>query len=213
MIKIKNLTVEKNNIKILDDLNLTLSKNEKILISGKSGTGKTTLLKTILFYDVKTAGKIYFYDEEISKKNINEFRNKVTYIGQKPPAFNGNVNEFLSIPYDFKSNNKNAPSEVVINNLLIKLSFDVKVLEKNFNSLSGGEQQRITIIQSLLLNKNIFLLDEITSSLDKENIRNVVNLFRREKKTLLVVSHNSEWENLADKIYLMKNGKLILAGN
>ncbi len=181
MIEIKNLTVKKNDLLILDDINLTIHRNEKILITGKSGSGKSTLLKNILFFDEKTEGDIIFEDEQISYKNIDSFRQKIIYIGQKAPAFNGSVEEFLNIPFEFKSAEGRKPDKETVIKFLAKLSFDKSVLIKNFNSLSGGEQQRITIVQSLLLNKKIFLLDEITSSLDEENIRRVVDLFNDER--------------------------------
>ena len=209
MIQIKNLTVKKNKIKILDDLDLQISEGEKILITGKSGSGKSTLLKNILFFDVKTNGNIFFEGSEVSHKNIGKFRKNIIYIGQKPPTFSGTVEEFLNIPFEFKSAEGRKPSEDTIIKYLSKVSFGKSILKKNFNSLSGGEQQRITIIQSLLINKKIFLLDEITSSLDEENIRRVIDLFNDEEKTVVAVSHNNEWKNFTDKIYEMKNGKLI----
>ena len=208
MIEIKNLTVKKNDLLILDDINLTIHRNEKILITGKSGSGKSTLLKNILFFDEKTEGDIIFEDEKISYKNIDSFRQKIIYIGQKAPAFNGPVKEFLNIPFEFKSAEGRKPDKETVIKFLVKVSFDKSVLIKNFNSLSGGEQQRITIVQSLLLKKKIFLLDEITSSLDEENIRRVVDLFNDTDKTVLAVSHNSDWKYFADTIYEMKNGKL-----
>lgn len=207
MLEIKNLTIIKAGKPILKDCNFRIKSGEKALISGESGTGKSTFLKAILFFEHHTNGEIYYSSRKINAENIDQFRKNFVYIGQKAPFFEGTVEEYLCLPFTFKHNQHNIPTD--LDKYLQLLNFPDSILKQKYEKLSGGEQQRITILQSLLLDKPFFLLDEITSSLDENNIYQVVKLIiGANERSVISISHNKEWMDFVDNIYLMKNGKL-----
>ncbi len=210
MLNLQQVEVTKHNKTIFTGVNFKVYAGDHILINGPSGAGKSTLLKTILFFDPISQGTISFEDELISVTNLDYFRSQIAYIGQKAPHFEGNVLDFIILPFSYKNNaNINKPSTDEILKLCQMFSFDSLILERNYSSLSGGEQQRVSIIQALLLNKPIYLLDEITASLDPSNKQKVVNhLCSQKEKTLLIVSHDNNWQSAVNRTVTIENGKL-----
>ena len=130
---------------------------------------------------------------------MNLYRNNFSFINQKAPFFEGTASEFLKQPFTLASNQDKLETieKLDIKTYLEKINLAEDVLEKEFSSLSGGEQQRLSILQILLLDKTILLLDEITSALDKTNRDKVISLILDEEnkgKTVIIVSHsNEEW--------------------
>ena len=141
--------------------------------------------------------------------NIQKYRRNFLYIGQKAPSFYGTVKQFLCLPFTFKNNHHVKPADAVINKFITEFSFSESICGKNFEDLSGGEQQRITIIQSLLLDRDILLLDEITSNLDKHNARKVIaKIMGFANKTVIIVSHNALWQEHVTRMYKLENKQL-----
>lgn len=213
MIQLENLKVVKQGSVILQDINLTLDKGEKVLLKGESGSGKSTLIKSLLFFE-QFQGRLLFNDLEITVKNLCEYRGQSGYIGQTAPNFNETVRDFLSMPYTFKANKALNLDSQKMPELLETLHFEQDVLDKNFSELSGGEKQRMLILQMLLLDKPIYFLDEVTSALDKKNIQTVVSLFTADKdKTILSISHNEEWEAHCTRVIELEKGKIVKGGD
>lgn len=193
----------------MNNIDFSINKGEKILITGKSGSGKTTLLKSILFFEWLAAGEILFNGKKTTHLNIHDYRRNFVYIGQKAPSFAGSVGEFLNLPFEFTYNVNQKPDDPVITGLLEYFSFHESLLEQDYDSLSGGEQQRIAIIQSLLLDKPVYLLDETTSHMDEDNTHKVIDAVNRKtSRTVISVSHNAEWIPRSTKIYDLKNGRI-----
>lgn len=209
MIDLKNISVEKDNQIILDNFSLTISRGDKLLIKGESGSGKTTLIKTILFFENFT-GKIFFENSEVTTKSICTYRNNFSYISQKTIASDKSVKDFLLYPLSYKIN-ENMQRKNILNKIdryLQDFSLTSAILNKCFKNLSGGEKQRLILIQSLLLNKQNLILDEITSALDFDNRTKIIEtLCKIEDLTLIIVSHNIEWEKYASKIVELKKCK------
>jgi len=210
MLKVDNITVEKGSRRIFSSLNLHVKKGDHILINGPSGAGKSTLLKAMLMFEPISKGGILLRNEKVTAKTVDSYRHDIAYIGQKAPHYDGLVEEFLNLPFTFKANRDlTHPSTDTIEELCALFSFEKSPLKRNYNSLSGGEQQRVSIIQALLVDKPIYLLDEITASLDPRNTTKVVkHLCAMKEKTLLIVSHDVEWEESASRIVTIENGTL-----
>jgi len=209
MIQLEHVNVIKNDTVILADINLIIHKGDKILLKGESGSGKSTLIKSLLYFE-HFQGRILFRGKEITRKNLCFYRRQSGYIGQTVPLFNENVRDFLMIPYRFKANRKLTFAPEGMMELLKGLNFDETVLDKNFSELSGGEKQRMMILQMLMLDKPIYLLDEVTSALDKKNIRAAVSLITKGKnRTLLSISHNEEWEDCCTRVIELDRGKIV----
>jgi putative ABC transport system ATP-binding protein len=209
MIQLEQVNVVKQDNVILKDINLTIHKGDRILLKGESGSGKSTLIKSLLYYEY-FQGRILFNGKAITRKNLCHYRWQSGYISQTEPKFNENVRDFLKLPYKFKSNKTLIFDSQKIPQLLKKLNFEEKVLDKHFSELSGGEKQRLLILQMLMLNRPIYLLDEVTSALDKKNIRAAVSLITGdETRTILSVSHNQEWEDHCSRLIKIEHGKIV----
>ncbi len=200
MLELKKISVTKNEKNILKETSVKIKLGDRIIFKGESGSGKSTLLKSILFFE-EFDGEIFFDDKKILKDDICEYRNRFSYIGQNPLSFNKSVSEFLLLPFSYKGNLSKTLNNEKLKKYLEIFMFDEAVLTQKYNALSGGEKQRISLIQTLLLGKKIIVLDEITSALDSENKKKVIEeLLKVEDLTLLIASHDKEWEICATNI-------------
>ncbi|WP_462324481.1 ABC transporter ATP-binding protein [Desulfoplanes sp.] len=212
-LELKGITVQRDGKTILHGINFGVHKGDKILIQGPSGGGKSTLLKAILGFAKGCTGDILMDGHIVDAATIRDFRNHFAYIGQKPLVFEGTVREYLEIPFTFKHNSLHKPDEEKGLSLLASLGFPPEILSSAYHSLSGGEQQRITIAQALLLDRDIYLLDEVTSSLDESNIFRVIDLVTASsEQTIIAVSHNKEWQRHATRILTMEQGHIHESG-
>jgi putative ABC transport system ATP-binding protein len=208
VIQLEQVSVTKDGTDILKSINLEIRKGEKVLLKGESGSGKSTLIKSLLFFEY-FRGQVLFEGKPVTKENLGEYRLQSTYIGQTVPNFNEGVRDFLLIPYGFRANRKLEVDGERLRELLAALNFDETVLDKNYAELSGGEKQRMMILQVLMLNKPVFFLDEVTSALDKKNIAAAISLITEDKeRTVLSISHNEEWEEYCTRVLVMDKGEI-----
>lgn len=209
MIKLENLSVQKKKKFILKNINLQILPGEKIWLQGESGSGKSTLIKSILFFEV-FSGRVLYNGIPVDENNLFDFRSKISYVGQILPKFDSTVREFLLLPFTYKSNQKIAFNELKMKKLFKSLNFNLSVLEEKFSNLSGGEKQRCVILQVLMLDKDIYLFDEITSNLDQKNIVRAISLITKaRKKTVISISHNQEWDKYCNRKWILKKGKMV----
>ncbi len=204
MLELKRISVTKNEKNILKETSVKIEVGDRIIFKGESGSGKSTLLKSILFFE-DFDGEIFFNDKKILKDDICEYRNRFSYIGQNPLSFEDSVEQFLLLPFSYKENLSKQFDKEKLKKYLEIFLFNETVLPQKYNALSGGEKQRISLIQTLLLGKKIIVLDEITSALDSENKKKVIEeLLKVEELTLLIASHDKEWEICATNIVELK---------
>lgn len=227
----KNLKIEKGELEFknvdfsygrkkafsLDDFSLKLKKNEKVAFVGHSGCGKTTLVKLLYrLYDVKK-GEVL-----IDKKNIKNFkqeslRGELSIVPQECVLFDDTI--FNNIKF---SNPKASKEEIM---RAIKFAQLDKFIEKLPNKertvvgergvkLSGGEKQRVSIARAILANKKVLVLDEATSSLDSETEYQIQKSLQKllEGRTSIIIAHRLSTIMNADRIIVMKGGKIIQQG-
>jgi putative ABC transport system ATP-binding protein len=205
LIKYKNIGISFGNKNILLGFNLSIKKNQKVLIRGKSGIGKTTLLKMLLGFTRPTEGTIYFQNQKINSETCWEARKKISYVSQDTDLGEGKIKNLLNEIFSYKINKEKLDLNKVLA-FMQELELEDDILEKNFQELSGGEKQRIGILISLLLNRDIYLLDEVTSALDGNLKKKVADYFlAQEDWTLLIISHDREWERDTIEIINLEN--------
>ena len=119
------------------------------------------------------------------------------------------MREALLLPFSFKAHRENRPSNERIIQCLKRLHLSEDILGKPCSRVSGGEKQRIAIIRALLLDKTIFLADEITSALDPESRKAVMDELFRPEITLLSVSHDPEWISSCGRVVEIIDQKLV----
>lgn len=218
MIKIENLKMNLNGVSIFNDLNLEVKEGEVVGIIGPSGTGKSILLKCIMKLVKPDIGKIYYKDKEITENNIatEELCRKIGMIFQDFNLFNhlSVVENVMSGQVDVQKINKKTAFE----NSMSWLKY-VALSDKAFafpNTLSGGQKQRTAIARTLAMNPEIILMDEPTSALDpiaKGEVQSVIRMLAREKRTMIIVSHELELiKDVCTRVVFLNQGKVFEEG-
>jgi putative ABC transport system ATP-binding protein len=191
MIKFESACLSLQGKKILTNFDLTILKNEKVLIQGKSGIGKTTLFKLLLGFGAIDKGKVIFNGHKISKAHITGIREQIFYLSQdidlRDDIINNLINEILRANSIIYKNDK-------LNELLNFLDLNIEVLEQNVKDLSGGERQRVGLLICFLLDRPVWLLDEPTSALDDVMKKKITDFILDQEKTIIIISHDSVWK-------------------
>ena len=195
-------------IKALDNTNFSIDKGELVVIVGPSGAGKTTTLNILGGMDAATSGEIL-----VDNKLVNKLKNKELIKYRREDI--GFVFQFYNLVQ-----NLTAKENVELATQICKNSLDPEeVIEKvglkerlnNFPSqLSGGEQQRVAIARAIAKNPKILLCDEPTGALDYKTGKQILRLLqdtaRKEKMTVIIITHNTAIAPMADKVIYFKNG-------
>lgn len=210
MLEIKNISKSFNGIKVLDQVSLNIDKNEIVCLMGKSGAGKTTMLRCLNQLEVFDEGSIelegltLLSDNKTSKQVKVEFQRKVGLVFQNWNLFPHMtiLQNCIDAPIYHKLMNK----EEAINKakyLLDKMGILDKA-DSYPSKLSGGQKQRAAIARACMLNPSILCFDEPTSALDSESIESIVELIRnlsKEGMGILIVTHDEKFSNtIADRI-------------
>ena len=210
-IKITNLKYTFNNkYYVLNDINLFIKNNDRVLILGSSGSGKSTILKLLYKYLEADRKTIYINGYDINDYSLSDIRESITYVSQNELLFNDTIRNNIILGRDV--------SEIDYLNICKILHIDdiVKdsiqgynyVLEENGINLSGGQRQRIILARSLLKNSNIIMIDEgfnqIDITLEREILQDIFTYYHN--KTFIIVSHCKENSDLYNRIIKIKNG-------
>ena len=221
MLKLENVSksyiTKEKKVEVLKNISYEFKKNKVYCIIGKSGAGKSTLIEILgLLLDYDT-GKIFINDKDVKAKTENEkarIRNKeIGFIFQSyylNPFMKAYENVMLPMYLNKKMTKKEMKEKAY---KLLKL-VGLENRETHFpKELSGGEQQRVAIARALSKNSDVLICDEPTGALDSENSKRILllleELARQDKKTIVIVTHNNEIKKIADRVYTMKNGKII----
>lgn len=204
-----------NPVVALDHINLNISKEEFLAITGKSGCGKSTLINIIGGLDSPDQGQVMINGEDISQMDDRRLtlyrRDRVGIIFQ---FFNLlpilNLQENIVLPHLLREGSN--PPAAKIEHLLQELG----LYERRYHrphELSGGEMQRVAICRALMNDPEIILADEPTGNLDSASGKQVLEILRRlrdeQGKTIILVTHSQEGATLADRVIRMSDGKLL----
>lgn len=205
--------------KVLDDLNFEIKDGEFFVLVGPSGSGKTTTLKLINRLIEQTEGDIFFQGKNIKDYPLREMRLDMGYVLQEIALFpNLTVAENIGLIPEMKKINKKEIAKRV-DSLLKQVDLDPKVYKNRLpEDLSGGEKQRIGILRAIAANPKVLLMDEPFSALDpisRGQLQDLVkDLHRDFKITTVFVTHDMrEAIKLADRICLMRDGKVVQIGS
>ncbi len=219
MITAKNIQKSYGDLQVLKGVDLNIGKGEIVSIVGASGAGKTTLLHILGTLDQidKTASTILQINQEsIANLNDNElavFRNKhigfIFQFHQLLPEFTAIEN--VCIPAFIAGKSKDE-AETRAKSLLDFLGLSQRYNHKP-KELSGGEQQRVAVARALVNNPDLIFADEPSGNLDSESAENLHNLFFKLRdefgQTFVIVTHNEELANMADRKLTMVDGKIV----
>lgn len=216
MIKYDNVSLTcPVNGKILDSLNFEIDEGEFFVLIGPSGSGKTTTLKLINRLIEQTDGDIFFQNEKLKNFDIRELRLETGYVLQQIALFpNLTVEENIALIPEMKKMDKTF-IEQKIRELLEKVGLEPEQYLKRLpKDLSGGEKQRIGILRAIISNPKVLLMDEPFSALDpisRTQLQDLIKQLHKEfNMTTVFVTHDmNEALKLADRICIMKNGKIV----
>jgi len=219
MIIAKNIHKSYGNVAVLKGVNLHIKKGEIVAIVGPSGAGKTTLLQIIGTLDTPQTDKDYELIlnsnslKGIPDNQISKFRNQhigfIFQFHQLLPEFTALEN--VCIPAFIAKNEKNE-TEKRAKEILNFLGLENRYHHKP-NQLSGGEQQRVAVARALINNPSVILADEPSGNLDSASAKNLHKLFFKLRdefnQTFVLVTHNEELAEMADRTLTMKDGVII----
>ncbi|MBB6697744.1 ABC transporter ATP-binding protein [Clostridium algidicarnis] len=201
-------------VEALKGINLSIERGQMVAIMGPSGCGKSTLLNLLSGVDAITSGEIKVDNTDISNLDENHLalyrRRQLGVIYQ---FFNliSNLSVENNIKLPVLMDDKNVDQEH-FDDLIKNLGIESKL--KVFpDKLSGGQQQRVAIARSLIYKPSIILADEPTGNLDKQNARDIIEIFRlsnlKYNQTIIIVTHDEEVALSADRIVRMEDGLII----
>ena len=206
---VKEYTVGETKIRALDGANFEIDKGELVVIVGPSGAGKTTALNILGGMDSCTSGRVIIDGKEInnySEKELTRYRRESI----------GFVFQFYNLVQNLTAiENVELATQICKNPIDPETTIEkvgLKNRKNNFPSqLSGGEQQRVAIARAIAKNPKILLCDEPTGALDYNTGKQILKLLqdtcRKEKMTVIIITHNSAIAPMADKVIRFKNGK------
>ncbi len=216
MIEIKNIQKSYGALNVLKGIDLTIAEGEIISIVGASGAGKSTLLHILGTLDKADAGEYEFKGEKINsynEKKLSQFRNKhigfVFQFHQLLPEFTALENVCMPALIGGKKINEVKDRAL---ELLRFLNVESRAQHKP-SELSGGEQQRVAVARALINNPEIIFADEPSGNLDSANAKELHQLFFRLrdefKQSFVIVTHNEELADMADRKLVMQDGKIM----
>lgn len=193
-LEFRNIQLKYDQRLIFSGFNLEIEQYEKVLFCAPSGRGKTSLVKMLLGFVVPEAGEIYVDGIRLSGETANGIRSKICYVSQDADIPKGIVRDVFAAVFKFSVNRHLNYQETVLSDWLETMALPQDTLEKNVDALSGGERQRLALILGILLDRDIWILDEITTGLDLGLKTKMVELLLSYNKTILVVSHDDIYQ-------------------
>lgn len=216
LLKINNLTYKFKDGDyehvLLDNVDFSIMDGDFNVITGQSGSGKTSLLYLLAGLESNYDGNIFYKDIDI-RKDLNNYRKKeVSIVFQ-----NYNLIDYLSVINNIKLALK-IKGAYVSDDKIINFLKSINIDETKFNRkvavLSGGEKQRIAIARALLSDTKLIIADEATANLDEELSFEVINLLKKlskeSKKTVILATHNKEIRKYGDRCFNIENKKVKL---
>jgi ABC-type multidrug transport system fused ATPase/permease subunit len=203
-----------DNLKVFEDLNITIKKGEKISIMGHSGSGKSTFVDLVLGFLKPNKGKILV--DNIDVKNYYS-NNIISYCPQSIHIFNTSIEKNISLESQIKKININKINKLkkicLLNTFFSKKKNDQKFFGEGGSKISGGQKQRIGIARALYFNPKILVLDESFNAIDNKTAKKIIqNIVKNYPKlTVILVTHSKVLANLSKKIYALRDKKLRLS--
>ena len=219
-VKIKSLHKAYGAQNVLDGIDLNIAKGETVTVLGRSGTGKSVLLKLIIGLQKPDEGTIELFGTEVTKlplKELNEVRKKLGFLFQQAALYDSlSVEENVAFPLRRHTDSSDSEISEQVRQMLARVGMESD-LKKMPSGISGGMKKRVGLARALILNPEIILLDEPTAGLDPittEEIDELIKGLQEERKiTSLIVTHDlHSVGRLADRVIILKEGNVIAEG-
>ncbi len=208
---------QRADVQVLNDLNISVEKNQTIGLVGSSGAGKSTLASLLLNYYSTTGGSINFDSMAIEDIDVHHLREQIAIVPQEVILFAGSIEENIAFGRDEATKEEIVEAAKQANAWEFISDFPdglaTQVGDRGIQ-LSGGQKQRIAIARAILKNPTILILDEATSALDSESEKQVQDALQQlmKDRTSIVIAHRLSTIRSADQIYVLENGSVAEQG-
>ena len=212
MIKLRGVSKSFGAVKALDDVSLHVKRGEVLTLLGPNGSGKTTLVKIAAGLEVPSVGIVLFDGVEVNPSNVALVRRRATMVFQKTVIFRGSVYDNVGYGLSVRGlSPQELDSKVVEALKAVRLGH---LRDRRARSLSGGEQQRLSLARAIALDCDVVLLDEPTANLDPDSLiimKDVIKRLNGERGTTIVIAtHNlQQAEDLSHRIVLLRDGRIV----
>ena len=210
-----SFTYSNDETPIINNFDLTLENGKIYCITGESGSGKTTLINLLMGFLEPSSGTIKINKNYNIFENIEEWQKRINYLSQKIFLINESVKKNVAFAVEDRSINTDNVIEALKKvNLYSYFENERNEIETDIGEdgakLSGGQKQRLGIARSLYFNKEVIILDEFTSSLDKENEDNIFKMLKHNSKNkiTILISHSKNIINQCENVYEIENHRL-----
>jgi phospholipid/cholesterol/gamma-HCH transport system ATP-binding protein len=219
-IQVKTLRKSFGRQKVLNGIDLEVAQGETVSVLGRSGTGKSVLLKILIGLQLPDSGSVRIHGQEISGlalKPLNEIRKKIGFLFQNSALYDSmTVEQNVAFPLERHSNLSDTQRKKRVRELLGTVGME-KDLDKLPGEISGGMQKRVGLARALALSPDILLFDEPTSGLDpitaSEIDELILKMQKEENMTSIVVTHDiPSARRVSDRVALMRDGQILIEG-
>ncbi len=217
-VEINNVTFRytKDGPKILDNLSLKIKSGQYVAVVGKTGCGKSTLMRLLLGFETPDTGAVYFDGKDVSKLDQKSFHRQIGVVMQNGKLFSGSIysNITVSAPQLTMEEAWEAAAMAGIDEDIRAMPMGMHtVLSEGTGGISGGQKQRLMIARAIAPKPKLLLLDEATSALDNITQKQVSDSLNRMKCTRIVIAHRLSTIRECDRILVLDHGKIIEDGN
>ena len=215
-LKVEHIGFEFSKYKILEDISFEVKENSFVGIIGPNGSGKSSLLKCIYGVNKPSKGNVFFEEENLLKMSGKERARRIAVLAQETKGqFDFKVKQVVEMgryPHKKTLENYSKKDEEIVEKVLCQLNLE-EYRERSFNTLSGGEKQRVLIARVLAQESNFIILDEPTNHLDIGYQIEIMNTIKSLGITVLAAIHDMNIASLyCDEIIVMKKGNVIKKG-
>ncbi len=201
---------------ILKDINIDIKEGEYIGIVGKTGCGKSTLVRLLLGFEQPTSGNIYFDDKDMNKLNLQSLRSKIGSVTQNGGVFHADIlsNIIITAPHLGEEEAWQAAEIAGIAEDIRNMPMGMKtMISEGQGGISGGQKQRIMIARAIINKPKVLLFDEATSALDNKCQKQITKSLDELRCTRIVVAHRLSTIKSCDRILYMEDGQILEEGN
>ncbi len=206
-IEFKNVSYKVFDKSILNDVNLIINKGDHLFIKGKSGIGKSTMMKLLLKYDEVTNGDILIDGIDIKTLDLSFIRKSITYVSQNENILSNTLDNDLKLISNNKRNKELACKTVLLNEMFNDGKIDYNLyFEENGSNISGGQRKKIILARALMKKSKVLILDEVFNEIDVTEERRILNniLNNYPYLTVILISHRYNNIDLFNKVFELK---------
>lgn len=214
-VKFKNVSFSYNGVSTIKNINFEAEKGKITVITGKTGSGKTTIFNILLRLYKPYKGFVYIDDIKIDEYKKDTYYKNVSVVNQESFLFNMSIKDNLKMVCSDEKKYIEMCKKVGIHDLIEHLPKGYNtILNDNASNLSGGQKRLLSLAKTLLTGSKILLFDEVTSSLDIKTTSKIIEVLKDLKNdhTVIIITHKKEVMKIADNLIMLEKGKIVYTG-